>query len=49
MRMVLNTIRSTLNDPQFVAAHRYQPADFTRKRTLTFERVALSLLSRPAA
>jgi hypothetical protein len=49
MRMVLNTIQSTLNDPQFVAEHRYQPADFTRKRTLTFERVALSLLSGPIA
>jgi hypothetical protein len=47
--MVLNTIRSSLNDPEFVAEHRYQPADFTRKRTLTFERVALSLLSGPIA
>ena len=49
MRMVLDSIRSTLNNPEFVAEHRYQPADFTRKRTLTFERVALSLLSGPIA
>ncbi|AGA31756.1 protein containing transposase DDE domain [Thioalkalivibrio nitratireducens DSM 14787] len=45
--MVLDNIRSTLNDPEFVAGHRYQPTDFSRQRTLTFERVALSLLSGP--
>ena len=47
--MVFNTVQCSLNDPLFVAEHRYQPADFSRKRTLTFERVALSLISGPIA
>ena len=49
MRAILNTVRPTLNDLQFIAEHRYQPTDFTRKRILTFERVAPSLLSGPIA
>lgn len=49
MSMEFNTVRSTLNDPQCVAEHRYQPADFIRKRSPTFERVDLSLLSGPIA
>lgn len=43
--MVLNTVRDSLTDPQFITEHRYQPADFSRNRILTFERVALSFLS----
>ena len=49
MRLALNTIRSIPNDPQFVAEHQYQPADLIRKRTLTFERVALSMFGGPIA
>lgn len=45
--MVLDSIQSSLNDPRFIAEHRYRPTDFSRQRTLTFERVALSLLSGP--
>ena len=47
MRRVLDSIRLLLNDPQFIAEHRYCAADFSRQRTLAFERVALSFLSGP--
>lgn len=40
---MLAKIRTTLDSDEFVAAHRANPADFTRRRTLTFSTLVTSL------
>ena len=42
--MVLDNIRSTLQSTSFIAQHRKSPGDFTRQRTLTFEKIGLFFL-----
>ncbi|MGM0677063.1 MAG: IS4 family transposase [Pseudomonadota bacterium] len=45
MRIILNKLDAALDDPEFVAVHRYRPQDFSRQRSLTFRHMALFFLS----
>ncbi|MFW2132539.1 hypothetical protein [Ectothiorhodospira haloalkaliphila] len=45
MRTILNKLDAALDDPEFVAVHRYRPQDFSRQRSLTFRHMALFFLS----
>ncbi|MGA8138757.1 MAG: IS4 family transposase [Pseudomonas gingeri] len=44
---MVQKITSTLDCPAFIAAHRQQPQDFTRRRQLTFKNLVLFLLNQP--
>ena len=46
MKIVQN-LTSSLDCPAFIAAHRQQPQDFTRRRQLTFKNLVLFLLNQP--
>ncbi len=46
LSQLIDALRQRLRDPSFVARHRRQPPDFTRRRTLTFPVVCLLLLQK---
>jgi hypothetical protein len=46
---IVQKITRALDCPDFIAAHRQQPQDFTRQRHLTFKKVVLFLLNQPKA
>ena len=44
---IVQKITSPLDCPAFIAAHRQNPQDFTRRRQLTFKNLVLFLLNQP--
>jgi hypothetical protein len=44
---IVQILTSSLDCPAFIAAHRQQPQDFTRRRQLTFKNLVLFLLNQP--
>ncbi|MBV2205745.1 MAG: IS4 family transposase [Pseudomonas sp.] len=44
---IVQKLTSSLDCPAFIAAHRQQPQDFTRRRQLTFKNLVLFLLNQP--